>query len=71
MPQHAAGAAAATVRRDRHQPEATIASQDADQHEHSGDPIARAATVTTLAGLLARTLGEITRLVAADSSTGS
>ena len=49
-----------------------LKADDAADGEQTGDPATSAAAITaTLTGLLARTLDEIGRLAAADSSTGS
>src|SRR4051794_7867056 len=48
-----------------------LSAEQAPGGGQTGDPTARAAAITALTTLLARTLNEIGRLAAADSSTGS
>jgi transposase len=48
-----------------------LSAEQAAGGGQTGDPTARAAAITALTTLLARTLNEIGRLAAADSSTGS
>ena len=48
-----------------------LKADDAAAGGRTGDPATRAAAITALTGLLARTLHEIDRLAAADRSTGS
>ena len=48
-----------------------IAHHNGAERGQTGDPDARAATIMSLTGLLTRVVDEISRLVAADSSTGS
>lgn len=48
-----------------------IAHHNGAKRGQTGDPAARTAAIMSLTGLLAHVLDEISRLAAADSSTGS